>query len=63
MSAAAIALIVFACVFGGAVVGLSLRTALRADHLNDATRDVVKFEGLITISSAPLEPARAQLRR
>ena len=53
MSAAAIALVVFACVFGGAVVGLSVRTTLSADHLSDATKDVVKLvTGLIATLAA-----------
>jgi hypothetical protein len=53
MPAALIALVVFGCVFGGALVGLSLRTALSADHLSDATRDVVKVvAGLIATLAA-----------
>jgi hypothetical protein len=53
MSSASIALVVFACVFGGALIGLSLRTGLSADHLSDATKDVVKLvTGLIATLAA-----------
>ena len=53
MTSAAIALVVFACVFGGALVGLSLRTGLSADHSSDATKDVVKLvTGLIATLAA-----------
>jgi len=42
VSALAIALIVFACVFGGALSGMFLRTALPEGHLSTETKDVVK---------------------
>src|SRR5208282_2243597 len=38
----AIAGIVFACVFGGALLGMLLRSALPEEHLNAETKDVVK---------------------
>jgi hypothetical protein len=43
MGSAAIAFIVFACVFGGALLGLALRNILPEDHLSQDTRDVVKL--------------------
>jgi hypothetical protein len=42
MTALAIAAIVLACVFGGAVAGLSLRGYLPPHHLNDRSKDTVK---------------------
>jgi hypothetical protein len=45
---------VFACVLGGAFLGMLLRNALSKHHLSAATKDVVKLgTGLIgTIASA-----------
>jgi hypothetical protein len=41
MNPLAISLLVFACVFGGAVVGMLLRPVLPKDHLNDDSRNTV----------------------
>jgi hypothetical protein len=43
MSSIAISLIVFGCVFGGALVGISLRAALPQHHLSADSKDVVKL--------------------
>jgi hypothetical protein len=49
----AIALIVFACVFGSALIGLYLRDLLPAHHLNDESTGVVKMAtGLIATMAA-----------
>jgi hypothetical protein len=42
VSAMAIAWIVFACVFAGALLGMFLRSALPEEHLSGETKDVVK---------------------
>lgn len=42
MIPAEIALIVFACVFGGALLGLFLRALLPEHHLSQDTKDVIK---------------------
>ena len=42
--------IVFACVFGGALLGFLLRSILPEDHLNTASRDLVKL-GIGTIAT------------
>lgn len=53
MSSIAISLIVFAFVFGGAVLGMFLRAVLPPDHLTDASKDVVKLGmGLVATMSA-----------
>ena len=53
MSPIAIGLIVFVCVFGGALLGMFLRTVLPAHHLSDESRDVVKLvTGLIATLAA-----------
>ena len=53
MSAWTIGLITFACVFGGALAGLYLRTVLAAHHVGDDTKDVVKVvTGLVATLSA-----------
>lgn len=53
MSALAISAIVFACVFGGALVGFWLRAVLPADHLSPASRDLIKLGmGIIATMSA-----------
>jgi hypothetical protein len=53
MSAIAIALIVFACVFGGALVGMAMRGRLPAHHLADESKDVMKLGmGLVATMSA-----------
>jgi hypothetical protein len=43
MCPAAMAFVVFACVFGGALIGLRLRDILPEDHLSQDTKDVVKL--------------------
>ena len=43
MSSQAVTLIVFVCVFGGAVLGIVLRTTLPEEQLSAASRDVVKL--------------------
>jgi len=43
MSALAIRGIVFACVFGGSLLGLSLRVVLPDDHLTFKSKDVVQL--------------------
>ncbi len=53
MSSLAISLIVFACVFGGALVGMFLRARLPAHHLSAESKDVVKAgAGLIATMAA-----------
>jgi hypothetical protein len=48
MSSMTISLITFACIFGGALAGLFLRTVLPQHHLSDKTMDAVKVgTGLI----------------
>ena len=52
MSSFSIAAIAFACVFGGALVGMYLRSLLREHHLSSDTKDVVKVGvGLIATMS------------
>src|SRR4029453_3106757 len=43
MSAMTVSLIVFACVFGGALLGMLLRATLPSHHLTGDSRDVVKL--------------------
>ena len=53
MSAIAVALIVFACVFGGALAGMGLRRRLPAHHLADESKDVMKLGmGLVATMAA-----------
>ena len=53
MSSLAIALVILACVFGGALLGLVLRDALPEHHLNPDSRDAVKLAtGLIATIAA-----------
>ncbi len=53
MSATAIGWIVFACVFGGALLGMLLRAVLPAHHLNADSREVMKLGmGLMATMSA-----------
>lgn len=48
-----VALVAFVCVFGGALIGMYLRTLLREHHLSSETKDVVKVGvGLIATMSA-----------
>lgn len=43
MNPTLIALIVFACVFGGALLGMFLRVVMPEHHLSDASKDVIKL--------------------
>ena len=53
MNSIAIGLIVFVCTFGGALLGMFLRTVLSEHHLDDASKDVVKLVmGLIATLAA-----------
>jgi hypothetical protein len=53
VSSQAVTLIVFVCVFGGALLGIVLRTTLPEEHLSAASRDVVKLAmGTIATMSA-----------
>jgi hypothetical protein len=53
LSAIAIALIVFVCVFGGALLGMLLRRSLPAHHLADESKDVMKLGmGLVATMAA-----------
>jgi hypothetical protein len=53
MNALAVGVVTFACVFGGAVLGLFLRTVLPEHHLREDSKDVVKLvTGLIATLSA-----------
>ena len=52
MSSLAISVIVFACVFGGAVLGLFLRAVLPQDRLRDSENAVKLGMGLVTTMSA-----------
>jgi hypothetical protein len=53
VSAIAIGIIVLVCVFGGALLGMFLRKVLPEQHLNDASKDVVKLvTGLIATLAA-----------
>jgi Protein of unknown function (DUF4239) len=53
MSSFTIAMIAFFCVFGGAIIGMYLRTLLREHHLGSDTKDLVKVGvGLIATMSA-----------
>jgi hypothetical protein len=53
MSSIAVSSISFAFVFGGALIGMYLRTVVPKDHLSDESRDVVKMGmGLVATMSA-----------
>jgi len=53
MNPIAVSLIVFACVFGGALFGMLLRVALPQHHLSADSKDVVKLGmGLVATMSA-----------
>jgi hypothetical protein len=53
VSAIAISLIVFACVFGGGLLGLLLRTLLPGHHVSEEAKDVVRVvTGLVATVSA-----------
>jgi hypothetical protein len=52
MSSIAISVIVFACVFGGAVLGIILRAVLPQDRLRDSEDAVKLGMGLVATMSA-----------
>ncbi len=53
MTAIGIALLVFACTFAGALVGMRMRSALPEQHLSDASKDVIHLcMGLIATMTA-----------
>ena len=53
MSAIVTSLIVFACVFGGALFGMLLRAVLPVHHFDDDTKDVIKLGmGLVATMTA-----------
>ena len=53
MSALAISLIAFACVFGGTLLGMFIRTFLPGHHVSDESKDVVKLgTGIIATMAA-----------
>jgi hypothetical protein len=53
MSAIATSLIVFTCVFGGALFGMLLRAVLPAHHFDDDTKDLIRMGmGLIATMTA-----------
>ena len=53
MSSIAVSSIVFACVFGGAILGMSIRAILPQPHLSPESKDVVKLGmALVGTSSA-----------
>ena len=53
MSSLQIASIIFACVFGGALVGVGLRTVVPEPHLSGDTRDAIKLAvGIVATMSA-----------
>ena len=53
MSSVAIGLIVFACVFGGALLGIFLRGVLPAHHLSAGSKDIVRLGmGLVATMAA-----------
>ena len=54
MSAVTIAVFVFACVFGGALVGLFLTDILPAEHLGTPSKDVVKVATAMIATLAAL---------
>jgi hypothetical protein len=48
-----VAVVVFACVFAGALLGMSMRERLPADHLSDSAKDVIRLAmGLIATMTA-----------
>jgi hypothetical protein len=56
MSSVSISVIVFACVFGGALLGVFLRTILPEHHLNADSKNTVNLGmGLISTMTASVE--------
>ena len=55
MSPTVIGVAVFACAFGGALLGMALRRALPAHHLDEASKDTIKIGvGLVATMTALL---------
>jgi hypothetical protein len=53
MNTLAVGLTVFACTFGGALLGMALRRALPAHHLDDGSKDTIKLGiGLVATMTA-----------
>ena len=53
MSSISVSSIVFACAFGGAMLGMSIRAQLPQPHLNPESKDIVKLGmGLVGTLSA-----------
>jgi hypothetical protein len=53
MSSIAVSSMVFACAFGGAILGMSIRAILPQPHLSSESKDVVKLGmGLVGTLSA-----------
>ncbi len=53
MSALTISLIAFACIFGGTLLGMFLRTILPGHHVSDESKDAVKLgTGVIATMAA-----------
>ena len=53
MNSEVVSLIVFACVFGGALLGVMLRSVLPQHHLVDASKDIVRLGmGLVATMAA-----------
>ena len=53
MSALAISLVAFACIFGGALLGMFIRTFLPGHHVSEESKDVVKLgTGMIATLAA-----------
>jgi hypothetical protein len=50
MNSVGISAIVFACVFGGALIGLLIRSAIPQQHLRSDSKDVVKL-GVALVST------------
>jgi hypothetical protein len=54
MSSITITFIVLACVFGGALLGIVLRSVLPPQHLSDDTKDVVRLGMGLVVTTAAL---------
>ena len=53
MNPTSIGIVVFGCAFGGAFLGMKLRTILPDNHLNDTSRDAIKLSiGLVATMTA-----------
>jgi hypothetical protein len=53
MNSTIVGMIVFACTFGGALLGMGLRTVLREHHINAESKDTIKVAiGLVATMTA-----------